>query len=103
MKRYNHQLKLIQICISGGQTVGGDPSSATSQILKFKIDPVSGVENWEILPYELAVARRLPSAISLNTNNYRNTEKQDCQLEFQPKAMKTAYQQNPLEFSKDQF
>ena len=50
-------------------------------ILKLSYD--SGVEVWEVLPYELAVARRYPSAVSLNTNNFIATE-EDCSFEFLP-------------------
>ena len=57
-------------------------------------------ERWEILPYELAVARRAPAAISMNTNNFRDTYKQDCDIEFQSMAEKTGYQTRPLEFRK---
>ena len=86
--------------IMGGQTVGGDPSSATGQILKLTRDYSGMNERWEILPYELAVARRAPSAISMNTNNFRDTYKQDCSIEFQALAQKTGYQTRPLEFRK---
>ena len=86
--------------IMGGQTVGGDPSSATGQILKLTRDDSGLNERWEILPYELAVARRAPAAISMNTNNFRDTYKQDCSIEFQALAQKTGYQTRPLEFRK---
>ena len=86
--------------IMGGQTVGGDPSSATGQILKLTRDDSGMNERWEILPYELAVARRAPAAISMNTNNFRDTYKQDCSMEFQALTQKTGYQTRPLEFRK---
>ena len=86
--------------ILGGQTVGGDPSSATGQILKLTRDDSGMNERWEILPYELAVARRAPAAISMNTNNFRDTYKQDCSMEFQALTEKTGYQTRPLEFRK---
>ena len=86
--------------IMGGQTVGGDPSSATGQILKLTRDGSGMNPRWEILPYELAVARRAPAAISMNTNNFRNTYEQDCSIEFQALAQKTGYQTRPLEFRK---
>ena len=66
-------------------------------ILKLSYD--SGVEAWEVLPYELAVARRYPSAVSLNTNNFIATE-EDCSVEFLPISEKTLYGFAPLKFSK---
>ena len=73
---------------------------ATGQILKLTRDDSGLNERWEILPYELAVARRAPAAISMNTNNFRDTYKQDCSIEFQALAQKTGYQTRPLEFRK---
>ena len=66
-------------------------------ILKLSYD--SGVEVWEVLPYELAVARRYPSAVSLNTNNFIATE-EDCSVEFLPISEKTLYGFSPLKYSK---
>ena len=89
--------------ILGGQIVGGDPSSVTGQILKLSLgsNKFGEFEYWELLPYELAVPRRLPAAISLNINNFRDTiEKQDCTVDFVPLTPKTSYNTKPINISK---
>ena len=89
--------------ILGGQIVGGDPTSVTGQIMKLSLgsNKYGEFQYWEILPYELAVARRLPAAISLNINNFRDTvEKQDCSVDFMPLTPKTTHDTKPINISK---
>lgn len=46
----------------------------TNQVLKLGANE----DQWEILPYHLAFARKVPSAIAINVDPFIATEEQDC-------------------------